>query len=263
MTTLYLTVLVSLYLRTVLRPPVIDTLKKRSGSGPRRPPSALSHDPLLLPKLFTLLLVMPSRSQGYRTQESCPSSRHMEARLSPLDPSVNPRGDSHSSLELPLGHSEWGLATYSHDRGGDLETRSFSFRDDQVRSIGFNGDHRPDHDQDRQSNCTSFDGLNNVQSPDHIRHCYANTNIDRSAQVFNGDVARAYDSSSTREHHLHGGSVKNKSKLVNGDLDRDTFLAFFCNSNEEARQEEGQREELRPRRRGPRRGGRALPQGRV
>ena len=55
---------------------------------------------------------------------------------------------------------------------------------------------------DCQSNCTSFDDLGNVQSPDHIAHCYTNTNIDDSARVFNGDVARAYDSSSTREHHL-------------------------------------------------------------
>ncbi|KAJ5742582.1 uncharacterized protein N7511_011314 [Penicillium nucicola] len=38
----------------------------------------------------------------------------------------------------------------------------------------------------------------------------------RSALVFNGDFARTYESSSTREHHSHGGSVKNKSKLVNG-----------------------------------------------
>ncbi|OQE26077.1 hypothetical protein PENFLA_c007G06667 [Penicillium flavigenum] len=261
--TLCLTALVSPDLRTTLRPLSWTLLKSALAPVLVAPPSAFSHDPLLLPKLFTLLLVMPSRSQEFRTQESRPSSRHMEARLSPLHPSVNPRGDSHSSLELPLGHSEWGLATYSHDRGDDRETRSFAFRDDQVRSIGFNRDHQPDHDQDRQSNCTSFDGLNNVQSPDHIRHCFTNTNMDHSAQVFNGDIARAYDSSSTREHHLHGGSVKNNSRLVNGDLDRDTFLAFFCNSNGEARQEEGQREELRPRRRGPRRGGRALPQERA
>lgn len=113
---------------------------------------------------------------------------------------------------------------------------------------------------DRQSSRTSFDGLDNVQSPDHIKHCYENTDMDRSARVFNGDVARAYDSSSTREHHLHGGSVKNKSRLVNGDLDRDTFLAFFCNSDDEARQAGGRREEHRHRRRGPRREGRALPQ---
>ena len=116
---------------------------------------------------------------------------------------------------------------------------------------------------DRQSNCTSFDGLNSVQSPDHIAHCYTNTYMDHSAQVFNGDVARAYDPSSTREHHLHGGSVKNKSKLVNGDLDRDTFLAIFCNSDDGARQDGGRREGTRHRRRGPRAEGRAGPQPRV
>lgn len=96
---------------------------------------------------------------------------------------------------------------------------------------------------DRQSNSTSFDGTDNIQSPSHIKHCYTNTDIDHSAQVFNGDVARAYDSSSTREHHLHGGSVKNKSRLVNGDLDRDTFLAMFCNSNGETQSRETAAEE--------------------
>lgn len=116
---------------------------------------------------------------------------------------------------------------------------------------------------DRQSNCTSFDGLDSVQSPDHVAHCYTNTYMDHSAQVFNGDVARAYDPSSTREHHLHGGSIKNQSKLVNGDLDRDTFLAIFCNSNDGTRQEGGRREGTRHRRRGPRAEGRAGPQPRV
>lgn len=87
--------------------------------------------------------------------------------------------------------------------------------------------------------------------------------MDHSARVFNGDIARAYDPSSTREHHLHGGSVKNKSRLVNGDLDRDTFLAFFCNSDDEGRRQGGNREEPRHRRHRPRGEGRALPQHRV
>ncbi|KAJ5181969.1 hypothetical protein N7449_012116 [Penicillium cf. viridicatum] len=188
---------------------------------------------------------MPIRPQEYPTQASSPSTQEMEARPPASHPPVNANGTSHPALELPPGYSEWGLATYTHDRGHDLATRSFSFRDDQVRSIGFNEGYPPNHDQDRQSNCTSFDGCDNIQSPDHIRHCYTNTSIDNS-QVFNGDIARAYDASSAREHHLHGGSVKNKSRLVNGDLDRDTFLAIFCNSNDEARLG------ARPRRRGPR-----------
>ncbi|KAF9238160.1 hypothetical protein DTO013E5_9383 [Penicillium roqueforti] len=177
------------------------------------------------------------------TQASGPSSREMEAYLSAPHPSVNAHGASHSALELPLGHSEWGLATYTQDRDRSLETRSFSFSDEQVRSMGFVRGHPPGHDQDRQSNSTSFDGTDNIQSPSHIKHCYTNTDIDHSAQVFNGDVARAYDSSSTREHHLHGGSVKNKSRLVNGDLDRDTFLAMFCNSNGETQSRETAAEE--------------------
>ena len=55
----------------------------------------------------------------------------------------------------------------------------------------------------------------------------------------------------------NGGSVKNKSKLVSGDLDRDTFLAFFCNSEEETRGAAARR------RRGPRAEGRPSPQSRV
>ncbi|KAJ5588618.1 hypothetical protein N7537_011296 [Penicillium hordei] len=210
---------------------------------------------------------MPNRSQEHPTQASSPSTQEMEAHPPAPHPSVNAHGTSHSALELPTGCSEWGLATYTHNRGHDPETRSFSFRDEQVRSIGFNAGYPLDHEQDRQSNCTSFDGCDNIQSPDHVRHCYTNTSMDNSAQVFNGDIARAYDASSTREHHLHGGSVKNKSRLVNGDLDRDTFLAIFCNPNDEARleggrrgggrreggrREGGRREEARPRRRGSR-----------
>lgn len=38
------------------------------------------------------------------------------------------------------------------------------------------------------------------------------------------------EASLVRKHHLQGGSVKNHSKFVNGDLDRGTFLAFFLPS---------------------------------
>lgn len=81
------------------------------------------------------------------TQASGPSSREMEAYLSAPHPSVNAHGASHSALELPLGHSEWGLATYTQDRDRSLETRSFSFSDEQVRSMGFVRGHPPGHDQ--------------------------------------------------------------------------------------------------------------------
>lgn len=71
----------------------------------------------------------------------------MEARPPASHPSVNANGASHSALELPPGYSEWGLATYTHERGHDFATRSFSFRDDQVRSIGFNEGYPLNHDQ--------------------------------------------------------------------------------------------------------------------
>ncbi|OQD84828.1 hypothetical protein PENSOL_c110G01561 [Penicillium solitum] len=74
---------------------------------------------------------MPIHSQEYPTQASRPSSREMETRLSAPRPSANTHGPAQSALELPPGHSEWGLATYTHDRDRGLETRSFSFTDDQ------------------------------------------------------------------------------------------------------------------------------------
>ncbi|KAJ5976627.1 hypothetical protein N7481_010334 [Penicillium waksmanii] len=207
---------------------------------------------------------MPSRSQEYTDRGFSPSvEADMDIHLPNRRSSPIASAASNSVLELPRDRSDWGLATYSHDRGNVPETRSFSFRDDEVRSVAFNRGYPADRDEDRRSNCTSFDGLDNVQSPDRIKHCYTNTAMDHSARVFNGDIARAYDPSSTREHHLHGGSVKNESRLVNGDLDRETFLAFFCNSDNEAHRRGSHREETRHRRRGPRGEGRALPQHRV
>lgn len=225
---------------------------------------------------------MPSRSLEYPTQASSYSTRDMEGHQPTQQPSLTPNLSSDSILQLPPDNSTMGLATYSHDRNNELTTRSFHFRDEQVHSLGFNSGYPSGRDRgvivlllspatvlsanhpqpplDLESNCTSFNGLDSVQSPSHIMHCYRDTNIDRSAQVFNGDIARAYDSSSSREHHLHGGSVRNNSRLVNGDLDRDTFLAFFCNSDDGTRQGAQHQERARHRRRGPRAEGRTGPQ---
>lgn len=71
----------------------------------------------------------------------------MEGRLPSRHSSLDSHVTSNSVLELPSGHSDWGLATYSHDRGPDLETRSFSFRGDQVHSVAYNRGHPPDRDQ--------------------------------------------------------------------------------------------------------------------
>ncbi|KAJ5913743.1 hypothetical protein N7504_002626 [Penicillium tannophilum] len=199
---------------------------------------------------------MPSRSQECPSRSSVSSDRETRQFLPGRDSAFAASLTSSPSLQGAPAHHDMGLATYSHDRDHELMTRSFLFRDEQVRSVAFNPGHPAGHGQDQQSNCTSFDGLDSVQSPGHVAHCYTNTDIDRSAQVFNGDVARAYDSSSTREHHLHGGSVKNKSRLVNGDLDRDTFLALFCGAEVVTRQERSRPEDTRHRRHGPRQGAR-------
>lgn len=89
---------------------------------------------------------MPSRSQEYLTQASGSSTRDMEGHLPSRHPSLGSHVTSNSVLELPSGQSDWGLATYSHDRGHNLETRTFSFQGDQVRSVAYNRTHPRDRD---------------------------------------------------------------------------------------------------------------------
>ncbi|PYH28212.1 uncharacterized protein BO87DRAFT_235008 [Aspergillus neoniger CBS 115656] len=62
----------------------------------------------------------------------------------------------------------------------------------------------------------------------HACHCHKDTEIDNTSFLFNGDIVDGSEPSLVRKHHLQGGSVRNHSKFVNGDLDRETFLAFFC-----------------------------------
>ncbi|KAJ5117917.1 hypothetical protein N7448_004431 [Penicillium atrosanguineum] len=146
-----------------------------------------------------------------------------------------PVGTSNSSRDTtsPLDNNEMGLATYTHDRDDYLATRSFYFRDEGVRSLSFNREAPPERDQDRQSECTSFEGFDNQQTPGHAAHCFRATKVDRTSDVFNGDASRSQDPSTTREHHLHGGSVTNQSRMVNGDLDVEAFLAYFCAPRDE------------------------------
>lgn len=51
---------------------------------------------------------------------------------------------------------------------------------------------------------------------------------DPSSHVFNGDKVKGQKRSGVHTNYLSGGSVKNNSRFINGDLDKDTFLAFFC-----------------------------------
>lgn len=59
----------------------------------------------------------------------------------------------------------------------------------------------------------------------------AHTQIEGSSQVLNGDVTKAKQSQSSSCHKLVGGSVRKQSKFVNGNMDRESFLAFFCNGS--------------------------------
>lgn len=87
---------------------------------------------------------------------------------------------------------------------------------------------------DDRSVCTLFEDCDHQERSKHVCHCYKDTEIDQKSWVYNGSLVGADTSEIIRKHHLNGGSVKNESKLVNGDLpDREAFLAFFCNNSDE------------------------------
>ncbi|KAJ6050195.1 uncharacterized protein N7446_005567 [Penicillium canescens] len=54
------------------------------------------------------------------------------------------------------------------------------------------------------------------------------TKIDGSSQVINGSVIDGKRTGSVGKHSLEAGSVKNNSKLANGNMDPKSFIAFFC-----------------------------------
>lgn len=78
-----------------------------------------------------------------------------------------------------------------------------------------------------------FEDCDQREQTESICHCYRDTEIDNKSHVFNGDVTTGNEQSVNRKHHMRGGSVKNQSKFVNGDIDRDAFLAFFCDRREQ------------------------------
>jgi hypothetical protein len=59
-------------------------------------------------------------------------------------------------------------------------------------------------------------------------HSSKATQIDSSSQVINGSVIDGRRTGSVGKHSLEGGSVKNNSKLANGNMDPKSFIAFFC-----------------------------------
>lgn len=87
---------------------------------------------------------------------------------------------------------------------------------------------------DRRSSFTSFEGLDDNQALGPIVHSMNGTEIDKS-EVFNGDVLRTQDPRVRREHRMDGGSIKNMSKVANGDLEIDAFVAFYCRQTEPQR----------------------------
>lgn len=124
-----------------------------------------------------------------------------------------------------------GLAVYTRDVDSTPITRSFLFRDDLVGR--YSEDAPANSGRDDRSDCTLFEDCDHQERSRHVCHCYKNTNVDQKSWVYNGSIVGAETSETIRKHHLNGGSVKNESKLVNGDLDRETFLAFFCDGSNE------------------------------
>ena len=74
-----------------------------------------------------------------------------------------------------------------------------------------------------------------IVAPSHIRRDEALRNMlgqsktDPTSKVFNGRSIDRDRPPATQKHHIHGASIENRSKFVNGDLDHDTFKTFFCN----------------------------------
>lgn len=67
-----------------------------------------------------------------------------------------------------------------------------------------------------------------LEKDDNASHGSSYTHVDESSMVINGNLADGQGPGSFRTHAVHGGSVRNGSKLVNGDMDRETFLSIFC-----------------------------------
>lgn len=54
--------------------------------------------------------------------------------------------------------------------------------------------------------------------------------IDGASKVLNGSIID-YGRPQIRLHHLYAPSITGGSKVINGDLDRDTFEKSFCNGS--------------------------------
>ncbi|KAE8139844.1 hypothetical protein BDV38DRAFT_41022 [Aspergillus pseudotamarii] len=127
-----------------------------------------------------------------------------------------------------------GLATITRTRSGHIEQyRRFHFQDDRVIPAAMvatmsRRQETEGRELDTSSECSESDDGEPQEQAKESCHCYRDTEIDDSSHVFNGDVVNGMKPSIARKHYMRGGSVKGKSKLVNGDLDKASFAAFFC-----------------------------------
>ncbi|KAE8375665.1 hypothetical protein BDV26DRAFT_294781 [Aspergillus bertholletiae] len=127
-----------------------------------------------------------------------------------------------------------GLATVTHTRSDEVEVRRFYFQDDRAipghmvpSTSGYQGAQSQEATE-ISSDCSLYGEEEPPEQPKEECHCYRDTDVDQSSSVFNGAVVDGVKPVAIRKHHMHGGSVKRDSKVVNGDLDQKSFLAFFC-----------------------------------
>ncbi|KAJ5378039.1 uncharacterized protein N7496_005448 [Penicillium cataractarum] len=131
----------------------------------------------------------------------------------------------------PVEGRGMGLAVYTRDVDSSRTTRSFLFRDELVEQ--YSEDTQANTGRDDRSVCTLIEDCEHQERSSQACNCYKDTEIDEASMVYNGSIADGESSRTLGKHHLNGGSVKNGSKLVNGNLDREAFLAFFCNNSNE------------------------------
>ncbi|KAE8325661.1 hypothetical protein BDV39DRAFT_216354 [Aspergillus sergii] len=148
----------------------------------------------------------------------------------------SPPNEEQRMVQLPIDPQRGiGLATLTCTRSGHIEEgRRFYFQDDRIIPAGMVARMNRSQEtnsqdlEDISSECSLSDDGESQEQPTEACHCYRDTEIDESSHVINGDMVDGMKAPRVRKHHMRGGSVKGKSKLVNGDLDRQAFVAFFC-----------------------------------
>jgi hypothetical protein len=68
------------------------------------------------------------------------------------------------------------------------------------------------------------------------QHCHLCKNfvVSEQARILNGD-AGYQGIPPTGMHHLEGGGARHDSRLVNGNMDMDSFIRVFCSPRESSR----------------------------